>query len=162
MTNIASDASNLERINRWESALRMFEKKPVFGFGPGTYMFQYAPYQMSYEKTIISTNAGDGGNAHSEYIGALAEQGVMGTLSYMLIVIITLYTALTLLNKLKSKELKRLVLALTLGLITYYIHGFLNNFLDTDKISALFWGYMAAIVAIEIYHKNKSDEEIIT
>ena len=45
MTNIKSDASNLERINRWNCAIRMFEDKPIFGFGPGTYMFVYAPYQ---------------------------------------------------------------------------------------------------------------------
>ncbi|MFW6257695.1 MAG: O-antigen ligase family protein, partial [Prolixibacteraceae bacterium] len=61
MTNISSDASNLERINRWNSALRMFEERPVFGYGPGTYMFQYAKYQMKKDRTIISTNAGDGG-----------------------------------------------------------------------------------------------------
>jgi O-antigen ligase len=155
MTNIASDASNLERINRWESALRMFEEKPFFGFGPGTYMFQYAPYQMSYEKTIISTNAGDGGNAHSEYIGALAESGVFGSLSFILIVIATLYSALTLYSKTRSREYRILILSLTLGLISYYIHGFLNNFLDTDKISALFWGYTAIIVALEVYHKKE-------
>ena len=159
MTNIASDASNLERINRWSSALRMYDEKPIFGFGPGTYMFKYAPYQMSYEKTIISTNAGDMGNAHSEYIGALAESGTMGALTYLLILITTLYTALTLYSKLKSKELKILVLSLTLGLITYYIHGFLNNFLDTDKISALFWGYTAAIIAIELYHKDDIEKK---
>jgi O-antigen ligase len=158
MTNIASDASNLERINRWESAIRMFQDKPVFGFGPGTYMFQYAPYQMSYEKTIISTNAGDGGNAHSEYIGALAESGVLGSLSFILIIIVVLYTALNLYSKSKSRELKILVLSLTLGLISYYIHGFLNNFLDTDKISALFWGYTAMIVALEVYHKDGLEE----
>ena len=154
MTNIASDASNLERINRWASAMSMFEEKPFLGFGPGTYMFQYAPYQMSYEKTIISTNAGDGGNAHSEYIGALAESGVIGSLSFMLIIITTLYTALTLYSKSKNRELRILILSLTLGLISYYIHAFLNNFLDTDKISALFWGYTAIIVALEVYHQN--------
>jgi hypothetical protein len=38
-----------------------------------------------------------------------------------------------------------------LGLITYYIHGILNNFLDTDKASAPFWGYTAIIVALDIY-----------
>lgn len=162
MTNIASDASNLERINRWKSAMRMFEERPVFGFGPGTYMFQYAPYQMSYEKTIISTNAGDGGNAHSEYIGALAESGVLGSLSFILIIILTLYTALNLYSKSKSRELKILLLSLTLGLISYYIHGFLNNFLDTDKISALFWGYTAMIVAIEVYHKEGIEEKTET
>ena len=39
VTNIATDASNLERINRWNSAFKMFEERPIFGFGPGTYMF---------------------------------------------------------------------------------------------------------------------------
>ena len=71
ITNISTDASNLERINRWQSAFRLFNERPVFGWGPGTYQFVYAPYQMSKEKTIISTNAGDGGNAHSEYFGPL-------------------------------------------------------------------------------------------
>jgi len=45
-------------------------------------------------------------------------------------------------------------LTLLLGLITYYLHGLLNNFLDTDKASVLFWGYTAALVAINVYHGN--------
>ncbi len=45
MSNITTDASNLERINRWICALRVFVEKPVFGYVPGTYMFKYAPYQ---------------------------------------------------------------------------------------------------------------------
>jgi putative inorganic carbon (hco3(-)) transporter len=32
--NIETDASNLERINRWQCALRMFEERPLTGFGP--------------------------------------------------------------------------------------------------------------------------------
>jgi len=43
ISNISSDASNRERINRWSCAVRMFEDKPFLGYGPGTYMFQYAP-----------------------------------------------------------------------------------------------------------------------
>src|SRR5690606_24947111 len=64
ISNVATDASNLERINRWNAALRMFEERPVLGFGPGTYKFFYAPYQHSSQLTIISTNFGDLGNAH--------------------------------------------------------------------------------------------------
>ena len=89
ITNISTDASNLERINRWQSAFRLFGERPVFGWGPGTYQFVYAPYQMSKEKTIISTNAGDGGNAHSEYFGPLAEQGLVGSLLVLALVIVT-------------------------------------------------------------------------
>ncbi|MDZ7848941.1 MAG: O-antigen ligase family protein [Owenweeksia sp.] len=86
ISNISTDASNLERVNRWKSALRMFAEKPILGHGPGTYMFLYAPYQKPHEKTIISTNAGDMGNAHSEYIGPLAESGLPGMLSVLAIV----------------------------------------------------------------------------
>ncbi len=78
VSNITSDASNLERINRWSCAIRMFMDKPVVGYGPGTYMFKYAPYQLNRDRTIISTNAADGGNSHSEYLGPLSESGILG------------------------------------------------------------------------------------
>lgn len=150
--NIKSDASNLERINRWKSALRMFKERPIVGFGPGTYMFQYASYQISHEKTIISTNMGDMGNAHSEYIGPLAEQGILGTLFFIGILVTVFSTATRLYNTLQNKEMKQIVILTTLGLTTYFIHGLLNNFLDTDKASVPFWGFMAILTAIDIYY----------
>jgi hypothetical protein len=44
-----------------------------------------------------------------------------------------------------------------LGLITYFVHGFLNNFLDTDKASVPVWGFAAAIVAIQLYHSKNTN-----
>jgi O-antigen ligase len=164
VTNVSSDASNLERINRWQSALRMFRERPVFGWGPGTYMFNYAPFQFSYEKTIISTNNADGGNAHSEYIGPLAEEGVLGLLTFVWIIAVTIYTAVILFPKVKDKEVRMVLQCTMLGLITYYIHGSLNNFLDTDKASVPFWGFTAIILAIALYHeeweKKKTEPQI--
>lgn len=158
VTNIATDASNLERINRWNSAFKMFEERPVFGFGPGTYMFQYAPYQMSYDRTIISTDFGDVGNAHSEYIGPLAESGLLGTLTFLLIIILTIITGIKIYYRAKDKNMKIFVISLLMGLITYYIHGFLNDFLNTDKASVPFWGFTAIIVAIDLFHEPKQDK----
>jgi O-antigen ligase len=152
MTNISTDASNLERINRWNSAIKMFNEKPILGYGPGTYMFNYAPYQMSFDRTIISTNFGDRGNAHSEYIGPLSEQGILGLVSFVLIIIATIYTSINIYYKSKVKETKILSLMALLGLVTYYFHGFLNNFLDTDKLSVPFWGFTAIIVALDVFY----------
>ena len=155
MSNITTDASNLERINRWSCAIRMFEDKPFFGFGPGTYMFQYAPYQLTKDRTIISTNAGDGGNAHSEYLGPLAESGVLGLVTFLILIAVVIYTGVNAYTRINDQRLKQIVLAALLGLITYYIHGFLNNFLDTDKLSVPFWGFTAMIVAIDILSKKQ-------
>ena len=160
VTNIATDASNLERINRWNSAFKMFEERPVLGFGPGTYMFQYAPYQMSYDRTIISTDFGDVGNAHSEYIGPLAESGILGLLTFLAIIVATLITGIKVYYRAKDKDLKILVISLLMGLITYYIHGFLNDFLNTDKASVPFWGFSAIIVAIDLFHESEKKKSV--
>lgn len=157
ITNISTDASNLERINRWQSAFRLFSDRPVFGWGPGTYQFVYAPYQMSKEKTIISTNAGDGGNAHSEYFGPLAEQGIVGSLLVVVLVIVTVYCGLKTYIRCKNKSAKILVLGATLAFISYFVHGFLNNFLDTDKLAIPVWSLAALIAAIDVFYADKEE-----
>jgi O-antigen ligase len=154
ISNITTDESNLERLNRWNAAFRMFRERPVFGWGPGTYMFKYAPFQRAADKTSISTDFGDMGNAHSEYIGPLVESGVLGSLSFIMICILTLITGFSVYFRLEEKRLKQLVLFLLLGYITYVVHGTLNNFLDTDKASALFWGFTAVFVSLDISLKK--------
>ncbi|GAB4291055.1 MAG: hypothetical protein Kow0068_16410 [Marinilabiliales bacterium] len=164
ISNVTSDASNLERLNRWSCAIRMFKERPVFGWGPGTYMFKYAPFQLSYEKTIISTNAGDRGNAHSEYLGPLSESGIIGMLSFLAIVFLTIYYALIVYRRLEDRNLKIFILSVFIALSTYYIHGLLNNFLDTDKASIPFWAFTAMIVVIDLFHSgkqiNKEEEKV--
>jgi O-antigen ligase len=157
--NISSDASNLERINRWQSAIRMFHERPFWGWGPGTYQFLYAPYQMSKEKTIISTNAGDLGNAHSEYIGPLAESGLLGMLSVFAIFSLSIYYGLRVYKRAVTHEIKIISLGIVIGLLSYFIHGFLNNFLDSDKASVPVWGFIAILVALDLFHNNKTEEK---
>lgn len=159
ISNITTDESNLERINRWNCALRMFGERPFFGWGPGTYMFKYAPYQLSSEKTGISTDFGDRGNAHSEYIGPLAESGFLGSLSFVLIAIMSLMTGFRVYSRIRDRRLKQITLGLLLGFVTYLVHGALNNFLDTDKASALFWGITAAFVSLDIYLKELNPQD---
>lgn len=155
ISNISTDASNLERLNRWNSAFRMFQERPVLGFGPGTYSFMYAPYQLSSEKTIISTNAGDMGNAHSEYIGPLAESGVLGMLTFLAVSIAIVVTGWRVYFRMEPGPKRAALLAVFLGLVTYLIHGTLNNFLDTDKASVPFWAFAAMLVAADIALRKK-------
>jgi O-antigen ligase len=146
ISNVSSDASNLERLNRWHCAMAMFEERPIVGWGPGTYQFLYAPFQRAEDKTIISTNRGDGGNAHSEYLGPLAEQGVMGGLLFSALVIITSSLAFQLFQNEQHYEERLMIMGVFLGLMTYFIHGALNNFLDADKVAVPFWMFLAFIV----------------
>lgn len=148
-SNISTDQSNLERINRWNSALRMFAEKPMSGWGPGTYQFNYAPFQRAGERTIISTDFGDAGNAHSEYLGALSEGGLPGAVLFLLLAIASVMTGIRVWYR-EKRESGYFMLAVLAGLMTYMIHGAMNSFLDSDKIAALWWGFIAMLVAADL------------
>ncbi|MCF0211893.1 MAG: O-antigen ligase family protein [Bacteroidales bacterium] len=155
ISNISTDASNLERLNRWASALRMFKEHPALGCGPGTYQFLYASYQRSYQKSVISTDFGNRGNAHSEYIGPLTDQGVPGLICVLAVFLITFATGVRIYRTSPDPQVARMALAFTLSLLTYYVHGVFNNFLDTDKLSVPFWAFTAVITSLDLYsHKQ--------
>lgn len=153
MSNISTDASNTERINRWVAAFGMIQERPVFGWGPGTYQFEYAPFQHGYYRTVISTDFGDGGNAHSEYIGPCAETGIPGAITVFVLVFMFLYCGIKTYIYSDDKTLRILSLCMTLALVSYYTHGVFNNFLDTDKLSVLVWAAMAVISVCDVKRK---------
>jgi O-antigen ligase len=154
MSNISSDASNLERFNRWNCAIKLFKERPVFGWGPGTYSFVYSPFQDASDLTIISTNFGNGGNAHSEYLGPLAEQGFVGMILMVLLLVCFFYRASWLYINTKNQSIKTITMMVLLSLVTYFSHGILNNYLDTDKASVPIWAMMAIFVALDCYHSK--------
>lgn len=149
--NVTSDASNLERLNRWDAAWHMFLDRPFFGFGPATYAFEYAAYQDPQKLTIISTNFGDGGNAHSEYLGPLAETGVIGLLTVLVFVGLLFYTGIQLYIQYPAHldGMKIIILCLVLAMATYFFHGILNNYLDTDKAAVPVYGTCAMLIALQ-------------
>ena len=160
ISNISTDDSNTERINRWNSAISMFKERPIFGWGPGTYQFQYAPFQKSKDLTLISTNAGSLGNAHSEYLSPLAERGLIGAIIFLSLVFYSVLLSFRIYINAQSQLVKLTILSVVLGLTTYYVHGFMNNYLDTEKAAIPFWGFMAMITALDLFHNSAEDPDL--
>jgi putative inorganic carbon (HCO3(-)) transporter len=151
VSNIQTDISNLERINRWKCALRMFRDRPVTGFGPGTYQFVYGGFQLKNEMTRISTYHGEKGNAHSEYLGFLSETGLPGLLIYLALILVTLWYATRIIYGTQDRQLRSLTITIALCLLPFWIHTFFNGFLETDEIASLYYGSLAAVVALDLY-----------
>ena len=160
ISNVSTDPSNLERLNRWNCAYRMFQERPIMGWGPGTYVFQYAPFQVSSELTIISTHSGDLGNVHSEYLRPLCETGFIGALLWIVLVLYTIYLGFRVYRKAPDNETRYLALALVSGVTTYFVHAFLNNYSEFDKLAVPMWGFMAALAALNVYKVNNDLETV--
>ena len=83
-------------------------------------------------------------------------------LTFLGVVITVIITGLRVYRKAENKEVKLITLMVLLGLVTYYVHGLMNNFLDTDKASVPFWGFTAIIVAMDLYHsRNKEENNLV-
>lgn len=159
ITNVNTDASNLERINRWVCAWRMFEERPLSGFGPGTYQFEYHRFQTLDYKTYISTNAGDRGNAHSEYLTYLSETGIVGFLVFVILVFGSVYLGMQNHYSVSDPLLKMLNLMALLGLVTFYFHGLFNAFLDQGKMAFLVYSAIGTIAGVHLMHSHRKEKE---
>lgn len=113
-------------------------------------MFEYAPFQLSGNRTEISTNSGDVGNAHSEYLGPLAEQGLLGGLLMLALLIFILYYSFKTYLVATTRSERIIISMSACALISYLTHGFLNNFLDMDKAAVPFWALICALVASDL------------
>jgi O-antigen ligase len=152
VTNITSDVSNLERLNRWKCAVRMGLEKPIYGFGPGTYQFQYLPFQRKNELTRISVKSpyyikeGRGGTAHSEYLLSFSESGWLGLMSWLFLIFSVFYSYLRIFQRSSNSDTILLAQAIFAGMVGFFIHAFFNNFLNTPNFALYFWFLMGLLL----------------
>ena len=154
VSNISTDASNKERINRWNCALRMFADKPVFGFGPGTYQFFYGPYQLRSELTRISTFTGNKGHAHSEYLNYLSETGLPGLLIFLAVIFTVIRSSVKIIRTAARPWISETGLYLFCALISFFIHAFFNGFLEFDKVAMPVLSAFAAITFLDLKNRE--------
>jgi len=155
VTNLQTDASNLERINRWTCAIRMFNEKPLTGFGPGTYQFEYGQFQSIDTMTRISTHEGDKGNAHSEYLTYLSEYGLFAFILFLILVFYTVHVGLKLYYFFRADRSKRvLIFGALAGLTTFFVHGLFNSFIDSEKMAILVYGSLALLVIFDLERRK--------
>lgn len=145
VTNVQTDVSNKERLNRWVSALKMFQERPHMGFGPGTYQFQYIPFQEAGLKNRLSVRnpddvpQGSGGSAHSEVLLQLSENGWPSVVVFVLMLGLWMGRGLWATAKMEWAPY-------FLGLTTYVFHMNVNNFLNQPGFAFLFWTFGAMIM----------------
>ena len=93
---------------------------------------------------------GDRGDAHSEYLTALSEQGWPGLVIWVSLLLLILRSGMRIVYHAREEQVRQLGKVILLGLLTYFIHGFVNSFLDLDEAAVLFWGMSVIVVILDI------------
>jgi O-antigen ligase len=86
--NLVKDQSFQWRVGMWSKGFRMVSKKPVMGWGIGTFPVQQAlffhPYTPSRsQKAILEKGATLSENAHNTYVQIAAETGLVGLVLFL-------------------------------------------------------------------------------
>jgi len=156
--DVKQNLSNLERVNRWFAALQMIEERPGFGFGPNTFSREYSAYQRSLTRTAISVELGEVGGAHSEYLTAASEMGLVGFLLLIAVYGRSMWLGSKGLYRPIPYAERAVFILLGLPLLSYYLHGFINNFMDHGHMAGLVylhWGLLGGLESRGIFASHE-------
>ena len=141
----SENLSNLERLNRWGTALAMARDRPLTGVGFGCYLDAYRSYRS---RTFVTDQTYIRMGTHSEPLKLLSEMGVPGLLAALWLVGVVALVAIRAFRGLPERDERILALAALAGLGTYLINGLFNSYLVEDKVTVPFWAALGIIGAM--------------
>jgi len=148
------DLSNAERIYRWVAAVRMIKDNWQTGSGPSTFYHQYKSYTLPAFKTYVSDNR-EQSTVHNYFLLMLTEQGLMGGLLFIVLIIALFWYAQKIYFRTNEKFWKVAVSTAASVLVMQCIINFLSDMIETDKAGSVFYLCVAVIVIAD----NKTKKE---
>jgi hypothetical protein len=132
----SANDSNAERLNRWRFCLSLFPESPLLGIGPGTFPDRYLDYVRHTPGHPMYLDTQQRMNAHNLYLNWLAEAGLLGLVSGLLVLAYPLSQL--------ARQLGRRPMPLRqLGLVVYFafflLHSLAQDFWQEPRVIVLFW-----------------------
>lgn len=143
------DLSNAERIYRWIAAVRMVRDSWQTGFGPSTFYHQYKSYTLPAFKTYVSDNK-EQSTVHNYFLLTLIEQGILGCLLFVSLLIALLSYCQRIYFRTKEKFWRVVISASASVLIMQCVINFLSDMIETDKVGSIFYLCIAVIIIADL------------
>lgn len=147
------DVSSAERVYRWVAAFHMFTEKPLTGNGPGNFYPYYKEHTVLSFMTYVSDNE-ERSTVHNYYLLILVEQGLIGFIIFLLLVLAVLWYGENLYHQVQDTALKQYVMALLLSIIIILIHLLVSDLMEVNKIGTLFFVATGLLVALGIQQRS--------
>ena len=136
------------RPQLWRTAWEMFSYSPLLGVGLGRFYALFPVFYPGPPEAWRQFNV-NRGNAHSIYIQPLAEQGILGFLSFLLLIGVILTIAFKMLKGETEKERLWLGLSITIALITWLTLGLFHHIAnDLRSLEIFFWIFSGFLLVL--------------
>jgi O-antigen ligase len=131
------------RTEAWEPAIYAIKDRPLFGWGHGDKIFHMdEPYKNTpYKKAPHPKSESSPRNPHNTFLNLLFHQGVIGTIPYLLLIVIAIKVFWR--EALKRREISSYVLAASVAVLT-------GNYILNSMLEVLQFRYLAIVLGLGI------------
>ena len=139
-----------ERFQLWKKSIQVFKESPIFGKGLGSWKIEVLKY--GHQGLETENNITFHQRPHNDFIWIAAEQGIVGLLIYMSLVILLLFLLIKLILKTENTNEKLfyfLALYAYLGYLIYSCLSFPKERIEHQIV-------LAFIISIVIINTNKT------
>lgn len=137
-TLYSEDTTGNGRIYLWEKAIEMFNKKPIFGYGYGTYNTY-----TKFSGVLLSATGEWNAYAHNIYYQMLGEIGIVGIIIFFLFIFNVILHGVKIYikrEKLENRDIQLLFIGCSI-IILNIIYGYSGNpIYYTNQAFTFFWG----------------------
>ncbi|HUR31331.1 MAG TPA: O-antigen ligase family protein [Saprospiraceae bacterium] len=152
------DISSVERIYRWVAGFYMIKEKPIAGFGPSSFYNAYHNYVDRHFTTYVSDNPEHSG-MHNYYLMVAVEQGIIGLLIFLFLIIFVLVYGERLYHRLPAGPKKQLLIAAVVSFACNLFVLTLNDLVETDKVGSFFFFCIAIVILTGFERDLKQNDE---
>ncbi|WP_160678608.1 O-antigen ligase family protein [Clostridium sp. C8-1-8] len=145
---ITDSNQNESRIRIWNVAIKMIKDQPYIGVGNGNFIVKYPKYTKLYPQ--FKEQGVDVFPSHNSYLKIASELGMVGELSFWLIIIFILREAVHFMKNKSQTLTSYFIEGFLVGLIPFLFMNCFDNILFVPKVSTFFW----IMVAMLFSHKE--------
>lgn len=147
----------------WKGAIDIWRHYPLFGSGPETFAFTYYNFKPP-EHNLTSEWDFLYNKAHNEYLNYLANTGIFGLMSYLILIISFLIWGFRIITNAKFQintnsqlEIRHLKLVL-IGIISGYVSILVTNGLGFSVVPVQLLFFLFPAIAFTLAHNPQPDQ----
>lgn len=151
--DITSSAQNESRIKLWKTAIMMIKEHPIMGVGNGNFVTRYNEYVLKYKE--LKYQSYQNYPSHNSYLKIQSELGIMGIVSFLGVVVITLFRVKKLYSTTTDKFYKPFYMGVMASMIAFLFMNLSDNLFFAPKATTYFWFLLATSEALlNVRHKE--------
>jgi O-antigen ligase len=132
---------NTSRIKIWGLGMKMVQNNPILGVGNGNFVTNYNDYTKRYPH--LKYEYYKDFPSHNSYIKVWSELGILGILSFLVVVILSIRKVYDYVKNSSNERVKAFYLGFLCSLCGFYVMNFFDNLLFVPKIALYFWVFLA-------------------